>query len=79
MTDVCQYCLLDEPLISVKKTSGKTTKVPLPEVLAGLATGDITSFKSLQAHQRQPWHSFLTQLSAIGMARTGKESIPVEA
>ncbi len=76
MTDNWSYSLLSEPLISVRHRSGPTDKVSLPQVLSGLTTGDIVAFEALQKHQRQPWHSFLTQLGAIAMDRAGEETIP---
>jgi CRISPR system Cascade subunit CasA len=71
-----RHCLLDEPLITVRRPTGRTTTASLPEILAGLASGNVAAFAALQPHQRQPWHAFLAQLAAIALARADDESLP---
>ena len=79
MTSELCYSLLDEPLLTVRTMGGDRRGATLPDVLAGLSRDDIASFEALQAHQRQAWFCFLAQLGALGLDRTGRESLPDEA
>lgn len=61
-----QYNILEDALLNV--TAGnKNSFLTLPEILASLSRERpvIISFEGLMPHQKQPWYSFLVQLSAI--------------
>ncbi len=79
MVDKCRYSLLSEPLFSVHIQENEKTKVSLPQVLEQLASNEITSFDALQPHQRQAWYSFLVQLAAIALARSGEPRLVTSA
>ncbi len=71
--------LLDDPFIRVRFTGGTVRGCTLPHVLAALVRGDVLAFEALQPHQQQPWHSFLVQLAAMGVARVNGGAIPEDA
>ena len=73
-----KHSVLDDGLFSVRRSEDQVDKLNLPEILGAIAGDDLESFEALQAHQRQPWHSFLAQLSAMLLARNGLESMPEE-
>ena len=79
MTDKCQYSLLDGPLFSVQTQRDAQSELSLPQVLERLASDGITSFNSLQPHQRQGWYCFLVQLAAIALARNGEQRLVTPA
>ena len=59
--------LLSEPLFRCEPASRRT----LPEILFGLAQGDIRAFPALRPHQRAAWHMFLVQLAVLAIERAG--------
>lgn len=63
------HSLLDDPLLRVRLPDDTVQGASLPQVLHQLTQDNITSFEALQAHQQQPWHSFLVQLAAMAVAR----------
>lgn len=71
--------LLEDALISVRQPGGQTLFLSLPEVLHLLWSEEVTSFEALQAHQRQAWHCFLTQLAALCFCRGGLVDNPGDA
>ncbi|AWV88249.1 type I-E CRISPR-associated protein Cse1/CasA [Bradymonas sediminis] len=74
-----RYNLLDDALLSVRRTDATRLQYTLPQVLAALADDAIESFDALQIHQRQPWHSFLVQIAAMAMARHGLTEPPTDS
>ncbi len=70
------HSLLDDPLICVRASDESVAARTLPEVLDGLTRDDMLAFESLQPHQQQPWHSFLVQLAAMGVAREADGHVP---
>ena len=79
MSENRRRCLLDDPLFRVRGPDGPVFEATLPEVLACLARGRVVSFEALQAHQRQAWRCFLTQLAAIALARAARAGPPDDA
>lgn len=75
MTDKCRYSLLDEPLFRVQRREEEHSELSLPQILAGLASSEITSFDALQPHQRQAWYSFLVQLAVIALAKNDESNM----
>lgn len=74
------YCLLDEPLISVRAAPGAVQEhLTLPEVLGRLWAGQVESYCSIQAHQRHAWHAFLVQVAAMSLAECSDESAASES
>jgi CRISPR system Cascade subunit CasA len=70
--------LLSEPLIGVITPEGPQ-RLSLPELLAALSAGRVTSYTGLRAHQADPWHVFLVQLAASIQARAPTETLPTDA
>lgn len=69
------YDVLDEPLIRAQ-VDGTASVGTLPEVFAWLSGKHVVHFSGLQPHQHHPWHSFLTQLAAIALSRSGTSKPP---
>lgn len=67
--------LLSDPVFTI---SGGA-KATLPEVLAGLARGEVRGFPALRPHQRPAWHSFLVQLAALALWTDGRDGLPQDA
>lgn len=67
--------LLFDPLITIASAAGRV-RSSLPEVLAALTRDAVEDFPALAAHQRQFWYSFLVQLGAMALARSGTASPP---
>ncbi len=68
-----QSCLLDEPLIRWRcVANGDLQRSTLPALMAAMAADQVRDFPALRAHQRHPWHAFLTQLAAIALHRAGR-------
>lgn len=63
--------LLAEPLLSWRDDEGERARTTLPGILEALASGRLTDFPRLRAHQIHPWCMFLTQLAAIALRRAG--------
>ncbi|WP_263834513.1 type I-E CRISPR-associated protein Cse1/CasA [Salinibacter sp.] len=63
------HSLLDDPLLRIRLPDDTVQGASLPQILHQLTQDDILSFEALQAHQQQPWHSFLVQLAAMAVAR----------
>lgn len=80
-----RHSLLNDPLIRVRLAGGGGERrgvqaAALPQVLAWLTDGGrVQSFEALQAHQQQPWHSFLVQLAAMAVARECDGTAPTDA
>ncbi len=74
-----RYSLLDDDLITIRDTEDERRRTTLPEVFAQLSDDDIASFEALQAHQKQAWYSFLTQLGAMAVARENGGDLPTSA
>lgn len=68
--------LLNDPIISVRLTTGEQHRVSLPGAIAGLLSGDVADFTGLRAHQADPWHVLLVQLAASVMARQPEGAEP---
>jgi CRISPR system Cascade subunit CasA len=66
------FQLLDEPLLGIEDAVGDQVWVSLPELLARLSRGEAAEATALQAHQQHAWHSFLVQLAALALARSGE-------
>ena len=73
------HSLLDDPLLRVRLPDDTVQGSSLPQVLHQLTQYNITSFEALQAHQQQPWHSFLVQLAAMAVARETDGPRPASA
>ena len=58
--------LINEPIFLTSEGFRHT----LPAVLAALASGEDLRFSRVRPYQLQSWHSFLVQLTAIGMDRS---------
>lgn len=68
-----RFNLLDEPLIQWRSAdSGDGHRTSLPELLAAMVVDRVQDFPNLRAHQRHPWHAFLTQLAALALHRAGQ-------
>lgn len=68
-----RWNLLEEPLIRWRgAVPGDLHRSSLPELLAALAANAVWDFPALRAHQRHPWHAFLTQLAAVALHRVGR-------
>jgi CRISPR system Cascade subunit CasA len=78
MTDT-GYSLLTDDIITIRDTDGDRHTTTLPDVFAQLVEGDIASFEALQAHQKQAWYGFLTQLGAMTVARENDGDLPSSA
>lgn len=61
--------LLTELLLTWRNAGRVRASATLPGVLARLASGELTEFPRLRAHQFHPWCMFVTQLAAITMHR----------
>ena len=73
------HSLLDDPLLRVRLPDGSVEGQSLPQILHQLMQDEILSFEALQAHQQQPWHSFLVQLAAMAVARETDGTAPADA
>lgn len=73
-----RYNLLTDPLIRVQLDDGDRRVLTLPEVLAQLSHGEISSFSGLRPHQTHAWHAFLVQLGAIALEKGGLEQPPTD-
>jgi len=73
------HSLLDDPLFRVRLPDGTVTGQTLPQILQTLRQDNVLSFEALQSHQQQPWHSFLTQLAAMAVARECSGTRPTDA
>lgn len=71
-----RFDLLAEDLIRVRGPNGRTVGRNLPQILAGLASGEEMEFRQLQPHQEHAWHAFLVQISAMAMARNDLDQAP---
>lgn len=60
--------LLTAPLIGIR-TGTQALKVPLPDVLARLASAELDAYTGQRAHQADPWHVLTVQLAASVLAR----------
>jgi CRISPR system Cascade subunit CasA len=63
--------LLADPLLTWRDRARRKGKTTLPGVLAKLASGELSDFSRLRAHQLHPWCMFLAQLAAIALRRAG--------
>jgi CRISPR system Cascade subunit CasA len=72
------YSLLDDSLIRVRTTDDAVREMSLPEIYKALLDDQIQAFKALQAHQRQPWFSFLVQIAAVAIARADRDEPPTD-
>ncbi|MFB6350484.1 MAG: type I-E CRISPR-associated protein Cse1/CasA, partial [Bradymonadaceae bacterium] len=73
------WSLLDDPLIRVRTSDDTVEDMSLPQIYEALWEEQVHSFEALQAHQRQPWFSFLVQVAAMATARAGRDEPPSEA
>ncbi len=73
------YSLLDDPLFRVRLPDNTVQGASLPQILHRLTQDNLLSFEALQAHQQQPWHSFLVQLAAMTTAREADGAPPANA
>ena len=73
------YSLLDDPLFRVRLPDNTVQGASLPQILHRLTQDNLLSFEALQAHQQQPWHSFLVQLAAMTTAREADGAPPSNA
>jgi len=67
---------LHEKLITARTLDGRNVSLSLPGVLAGLATGEVASFKCLRSHQRHIWHALLVQLATLSLEKAGESALP---
>jgi len=74
-----RYNLLDERLFTVRTTGDDVRSLSLPAVLDALHHDTVASFLALQNHQTHAWHSFLVQLAALAIHRSGLGHAPDEA
>lgn len=61
------YNILEEPCVTVRCLDGTTRRVSIPELFCLLERDQALDFPRLQAHQRHPWHAFLTQLACLAL------------
>ena len=74
MSETLRYNLLDDPLFRITQRS-EQSRQNLPEILSALGHGEVDSFDALQAHQEQAWYTFLVQLGALAITRTGLKDL----
>ena len=73
------HSLLDDPLLRIRLPDNTVQGASLPQILHRLTQDNLLSFEALQAHQQQPWHSFLVQLAAMTTAREADGAPPSNA
>lgn len=73
-----RHNLLDDPIFSVRMTTQGEEALSLPEILAALAHQELADFLRVQAHQRQSFYCFLTQLGAIALTAHAESTLPAE-
>ena len=73
------HSLLDDPLLRIRLPDNTVQGASLPQILHRLTQDNLLSFEALQAHQQQPWHSFLVQLAAMTTAREADGAPPANA
>ncbi|MHB1678762.1 MAG: type I-E CRISPR-associated protein Cse1/CasA [Sulfuriferula sp.] len=71
------YDLITDPLIGVRTVQGER-RLSLPDLLAALSAGEVEGYTGLRAHQADPWHVFLVQLTASIQARHPTEMLPTD-
>jgi CRISPR system Cascade subunit CasA len=72
------HSLLDESLIGVRLSDDDIHRLSLPQIFKNLMRGDVQYFEGLQAHQQQPWFSFLVQVAAMATARSTRDEPPTD-
>ena len=73
-----RHDLLSEPVFSAR-LAGEATRLPLPDVLAHLGTGEDLEFDALRSHQQHAWHAFLVQLGALVAERRDSPALDLSA
>ena len=73
------YCLLTDPLISVRFDSLIDRSISLPDILAALSQKTEIEFPSARPHQFLPWYTFLVQLAAMAMHKSNQMKLPTES
>lgn len=73
--NVKTHSVLSDDRIRIRSSGGDTVRATLPEIFARLVEDDVASFEALQAHQKQAWYSFLTQLGAMAVARENDDEL----
>lgn len=63
--------LLTEPLIQTDQGM-----LSVPDLLAAMARGEVSSFPALRPHQRPAWHMFLVQLATLALSDAGATELP---
>lgn len=71
--------LLVDPHIRVTTAPGHAESMSLPSVLAALATSETPTFAALMPHQAHAWRTFLAQLAALALHRSGQDAPPATA
>ena len=68
--------ILREPLVRFTDLQGHTERGSLPVIYQAMMEGRVLSFPGLRSYQEHPWHSFLAQLGATAIERSGTGAIP---
>lgn len=67
--------LLDEQHFSFRQVgTNEQIACTLPELFLAMAKDEVRDFPALRAHQRHPWHAFLTQLAAIALNHASRNT-----